>query len=64
LFIQTNININRGNSGGPVLDSDGNVIGMMSFRLNGIMGNIQGMSFAIPSNVISGYIRAEIGHSG
>jgi S1-C subfamily serine protease len=55
-FIQTNININRGNSGGPVLDINGNVIGMMSFRLSGIMGSIQGMSFAIPSNIIYEYI--------
>ena len=54
--IQTNININRGNSGGPVLDMNGNVIGMMSFRLNNIMGTIQGISFAIPSNTIADYI--------
>jgi serine protease Do len=54
--IQTNININRGNSGGPVLDMSGNVIGIMSFRLNNIMGTIQGISFAIPSNTIADYI--------
>jgi serine protease Do len=60
-FIHTNININRGNSGSPVLDSNGDVIGMMSFRLSGIMGSVQGMSFAIPSNTIVGYIEQVYG---
>ncbi|MCL2786343.1 MAG: trypsin-like peptidase domain-containing protein [Methanomassiliicoccaceae archaeon] len=60
LVIQTNININRGNSGGPLLDMNGNVVGMMSFRIGNLGVNVQGMSFAIPSNVICEYIETEI----
>jgi len=55
-MVQTNININRGSSGGPLLDLQGDVVGMMSFRLNNIGGLVQGMSFATPSNVIVSYV--------
>lgn len=51
-FIQTDAYINQGNSGGPLFDMSGNVIGINSilFAKNG--KNI-GIGFAIPSNVAS-----------
>jgi len=55
--IHTSINLNRGGSGGPLFDMNGDVMGMMSFRIGNIAGNVQGVSFAIPSNVIHDYIR-------
>lgn len=52
-FIQTDAPVNRGNSGGPLLDMDGNVIGMTTAIVtsNG-MGGYMGISFAIPSNMV------------
>ncbi|MCL2033047.1 MAG: serine protease [Methanomassiliicoccaceae archaeon] len=49
--------INEGDSGGPILNKDGKVIGMMSFRLRDDDNNIvQGMSYAIPSSEIDSYL--------
>ena len=47
-FIQTDASINVGNSGGPLFDMDGNVIGINTAIL-GQSGSI-GIGFAIPSN--------------
>jgi len=47
-FIQTDASINRGNSGGPMFDLQGNVIGINSQILSPTGGNI-GIGFAIPA---------------
>ena len=54
-FIQTDAAINAGNSGGPLIDFEGRVIGMntMIRTASGQGGNI-GIGFSIPSNLISG----------
>lgn len=46
-FIQTDVAINRGNSGGPLLNMDGDVVGINSWILSGSGGYI-GLSFSIP----------------
>lgn len=47
-LIQTDTTINRGNSGGPLLDADGHVVGITT--LHAI--NSTGLNFAIPSNLV------------
>ena len=49
-FIQTDVAINRGNSGGPLLNMDGEVVGINSWILSSSGGYI-GLSFAIPIEV-------------
>ena len=49
-FIQTDAPINRGNSGGPLFDMNGNVIGVNSAIFSPTGGSV-GIGFAIPSNL-------------
>ena len=44
--IQTNTAVNPGNSGGPLFNSNGEVIGVISLKL--VENSIEGMGFAIP----------------
>jgi serine protease Do len=50
-FIQTDAAINRGNSGGPLFDMEGKVVGLNS-ALMSPTGNSIGIGFAIPSNTV------------
>src|SRR3954453_7638679 len=47
-YIQTDASINMGNSGGPMFDLDGNVIGINTALYSPTGGNI-GIGFAIPA---------------
>ncbi len=52
-FLQTDAPLNPGNSGGPLIDSDGNVVGVNTSRIEESGGrNIEGIGFAIPINVV------------
>lgn len=48
-FIQTDAAINVGNSGGPLLNSKGQVIGIAS-RILSVSGGFQGIGFCVPIN--------------
>lgn len=50
-FIQTDAAVNPGNSGGPLFDLAGNVIGVNS-QIYSRSGGYMGVSFAIPSNIV------------
>jgi S1-C subfamily serine protease len=45
-FIQTDVGINQGNSGGPLIDTGGTVIGIVAAKLIGI--GTESIAFAIP----------------
>jgi S1-C subfamily serine protease len=49
--IQTDAAINRGNSGGPLLDADGRVIGINS-QIESSSGSGSGVGFAVPVNAV------------
>ena len=55
-FIQTDASINQGNSGGPMFDMRGNVIGINSQILSPSGGNV-GIGFAIPSEQAEPIVR-------
>lgn len=50
-FIQTDASINRGNSGGPMFNLKGEVVGVNNMILSPTGGNV-GIGFAIPSNMV------------
>ena len=51
-FLQTDCSINPGNSGGPLLNMDGDVVGINT----AIIASGQGIGFAIPSNMAANII--------
>ncbi len=50
-FIQTDVAVNPGNSGGPLFNMSGEVIGINS-QIYSRSGGYQGLSFAIPADVV------------
>jgi serine protease Do len=50
-FIQTDAAINRGNSGGPLLNINGEVIGINTAIISS-SGGYEGLGFSMPSNVV------------
>ena len=50
-YIQTDAPINPGNSGGPLLNADGDVVGLNTFIFTQ-SGGSEGIGFAIPSNIV------------
>src|SRR5205807_6948369 len=52
IYIQTDAPINPGNSGGPLVNVNGEVVGVNTFILSQSGGN-EGLGFAIPSSVVN-----------
>jgi len=47
-YVQTDVSLNPGNSGGPLIDTEGKVIGINNFKI----GGAEGLSFSLESNAI------------
>lgn len=50
-FIQTDVPINNGNSGGPLLNINGQIIGL-NIGIVSVGGGYEGLSLAIPGNIV------------
>ena len=63
VYIQTDAPINHGNSGGPLVNVDGELVGINTFILSE-SGGSQGLGFAIPSSLVNVAYRQlrEYGH--
>ncbi|MEO7026235.1 MAG: Do family serine endopeptidase [Caulobacteraceae bacterium] len=59
-FIQTDASINPGNSGGPLVDMDGNLIGVNTAIVSG-SGTSSGVGFAIPAAMAKQVVNAALG---
>ncbi|MBT5029040.1 MAG: DegQ family serine endoprotease [Nitrospinaceae bacterium] len=56
-FIQTDASINPGNSGGPLINIEGDVIGINTAIISGNTGGNVGIGFAIPINIAKGILK-------
>lgn len=62
-YIQTDAAVNSGNSGGPLLDSRGRLIGINTSILSGGGGGNDGIAFAVPSRILM-YVVAQLREIG
>ncbi len=60
-LIQTDASINEGNSGGPLFNSRGQVIGITNMKMISSFGSgVEGLGFAIPSDTVESIVQALI----
>jgi S1-C subfamily serine protease len=59
--IQTDAAINSGNSGGPLIDVDGRVIGVAT-QIASTSGGNEGVGFAVPSNAVKALLSRVLGY--
>ncbi len=59
-FIQTDAAINPGNSGGPLVDMNGDLVGLNTFILSR-SGSSSGVGFAIPAQLVKQVVESALG---
>jgi len=58
-ILQTNTAATHGNSGGPVINDQNEVIGLLTFRGDTVNGQeVSGFSFIVPSNTVMEYVKS------
>ncbi|MGD0577634.1 MAG: trypsin-like peptidase domain-containing protein [Bryobacteraceae bacterium] len=55
VYLQTDASINPGSSGGPLVDAEGNVVGISTMILTQ-SGGSEGLGFAVPSTVVANVV--------
>ena len=55
-LLQTTAALNDGNSGGPLLNGKGQVIGINTMKLAGSDNEVEGIGFAIPSSIVESVV--------
>jgi len=63
-FIQTDASINRGNSGGALIDANGRLIGINTAIQSGVTGGNIGIGFAIPVNMALNIVEKLLDNDG
>lgn len=61
-MIQTDASISPGNSGGPLLDREGNLVGLVVFKISG--GGAENIAFAIPASEIVEFLKPPVPGAG
>jgi len=61
IYLQTDLAVNPGNSGGPLINEKGEVIGIVQSKLVG--KGIEGLGFAVPMEVVMERLRLEVGQT-
>ncbi len=57
-ILQTNASTTHGNSGGPVINEEGKVVGLLTFRGNTVNDQeVQGFNFIVPVNTAQEFVR-------
>lgn len=61
-LLQTNTALNEGNSGGPLFNMYGQVIGITNMKMMSSLSSIEGIGFAIPSTTVREVVNAIISY--
>lgn len=58
IYIQTDVAINPGNSGGPLINIEGQVIGVNTMKIVG--DDVESLGFSIPINIVKEFIKERL----
>ena len=63
-LVQTNAALNSGNSGGPLINCYGQVVGINTIKMNSNFSTVEGLGFAIPTSTLEQIVNEllEYGH--